>query len=66
MNYPPFASLINLLIRGKNESKAEDAAKNINTFINEWKGRTGISSRFSAPSPPRATNSAACPLADPP
>jgi len=51
MNYPPFASLINLLIRGKNESKAEDAAKNINTFINEWKGRTGISFEVLGPVP---------------
>jgi primosomal protein N' (replication factor Y) len=51
MNYPPFSSLINLLIRGKNETKAEEAAKKINSFINEWKGRTGISFEVLGPVP---------------
>lgn len=37
LNYPPFSSLANLLIRGKKEEKAEEAAKSIADFLAKWR-----------------------------
>jgi primosomal protein N' (replication factor Y) (superfamily II helicase) len=50
MNYPPFTSLVNLLIRGKKEDKSEEASNNIGAFILEWQKRTGEKVEMLGPS----------------
>lgn len=37
MNYPPFTSLANLLIRGKNEEKTADVVQKISDFLAAWR-----------------------------
>ncbi|MFH1367711.1 MAG: primosomal protein N' [Elusimicrobiota bacterium] len=37
LNYPPFSSLANLLIRGKKEEKAQEAAQTIADFLAKWR-----------------------------
>lgn len=50
MRYPPFVSLVNLLIRGKKEDKSEAAAASIAAFITEWQKRSGRKVEMLGPS----------------